>query len=674
MAGRYLRITAKWYILVNPGESASVIKHIMNKNRFNRKCVTLIPVFFCVFAFAQTRIIDSLKKEIVSQKNEHKKEQAVFLLCDQYRSLHPDTLFTYLKMAEALAEKSKDKYDRIRPAFYKAVYLINKVQLDSAGRVIDQALAAFANTDHVNLKNDFLLLRSRLLIKSNKLKESIGNSLQVLQSAEFANDTLWQIKAKIFIGWGYMELNQDQQALNWFLEAVNLDSASGKKYSQPALYGNLTSVYVNLLKYDSAELWAERSVDLSEQKGDLTSLANACFINAGIYIEMHNNARAEKLMEDGLKIRKLIGDPFYIVSDIYQLGNFYAHNHEPEKGINVVTEGISIASRYNLRAKLYILYTALAENYQSAGNYKMYSEVLNKIISLKDSIYTRNSADALSEIQTKYEVQQRQNIIIRQKLDLTKKNNLIFGTLILLGATVIIFYVVFRARKKNQQIKMREIVIDQKKKTMDAVMQAEENERKRIAGELHDSVAQKMVVAKLNLEAFEGYLPELNKEQKQVFNNIFSLVDESCTEVRNLSHSMMPQAFFQSGLTDALTIFIDKIENKNLHILFSVDGDLENLDKNMELMIYRIIQECLQNIIKHANADKVDISVIAENGEIDVTVEDNGVGFDTSLVENAGGMGLKNIKSRIEFLNGELDINSQPGEGCVVAFYIPVKQ
>jgi two-component system NarL family sensor kinase len=647
----------------------------MKKNCLYKKCISLFPVFFCVFAFAQTKIIDSLKKEISVLKNDNIKTGAVFLLCEQYRSLHPDTLYSYFKMAEALAAKSNDPNIRIRPAFYKAVYLINKVQLDSAEKVINQSLDALAHTsDNTDLKNNFILLKSRLLIKNNKQKESIENSLLVLQSSELTKDTLWQLKAKTFIGWGYMELSQDQQALNWFLEAVSLDKASNGKYAQPALYGNITSVYVNLLKNDSAELWAEKSVNLSMAKGDLTGLANAYFINAGIYIEMHNNARAEKLMEEGIKIRKLIGDPFYIVSDIYQLSNFYAHNHEPEKGISIAKEGIPIAEKYNLHAKLYILYTALGENYQSAGDYKMYSETLNKIITLKDSTYTKNSAEALSDIQTKYEVQKKENIIISQQLDLTKKNYLVYGTFILLATSVLISYVVFRARKKNQLVKIREIGIEQKKRTMDAVMQAEENERKRIAAELHDSVAQKMVVAKLNLEAFEGYLPKLSNEEQKVFDNIFSLVDESCTEVRNLSHSMMPHAFFQSGLADAVKNFIDKIQNKNLRILFNTDGDLENLDKNTELMIYRIIQECLQNIIKHAHADRVDISVIAENGEIDATIEDNGIGFDTSLLENNSGMGMKNIRSRVEFLNGQLDINSHPGGGCVVAFYIPVKK
>jgi len=204
-------------------------------------------------------------------------------------------------------------------------------------------------------------------------------------------------------------------------------------------------------------------------------------------------------------------------------------------------------------------------------------------------------------------------------------------------------------------------------------MRAEEDERKRIAADLHDSVAQKMVVAKLNLEAFETYFPAFNKEQQHVFNSIASLVDESCTEVRDLSHSMMPQAFFKSGLTDSIKSFLDKIDNKKLLIKFNAEGSLEHVDDSTGVMIYRIIQECIQNVLKHAKATTLDISIIAENEALDIIIEDNGIGFNTGISAEGAGTGIKNIQSRIAFLNGKSEISSSPGAGTVIAFYIPLK-
>ena len=137
---------------------------------------------------------------------------------------------------------------------------------------------------------------------------------------------------------------------------------------------------------------------------------------------------------------------------MYSLSEFYANNHESAKGIALASEGIALAEKNNLRAKLPILYEALGDNYKSAGNMQKYSDVLSKIINLKDSLYVKNKAEALSEMETKYEVQKKENIIITQKLDLTKKNNLIYGTLILLAITVLISYVIFQTRKKKPAI------------------------------------------------------------------------------------------------------------------------------------------------------------------------------------------------------------------------------
>ena len=220
-------------------------------------------------------------------------------------------------------------------------------------------------------------------------------------------------------------------------------------------------------------------------------------------------------------------------------------------------------------------------------------------------------------------------------------------------------------------LKLQALEIEQKKKTTQAVMHAEEEERKRIAGDLHDSVAQKMVVAKLNLEAFSNELNNMNPQQQKIYNNISSLLDESTTEVRHLSHSMMPKAFARSGFTQAVKEFLDKIEKPGFKISFSADGDFSIIKENTALMIYRIIQECVQNVLKHAKASQLHVSMIAAENEMDVTVEDNGVGFNTSNISISETTGLKSIQSRIEYLGGKLDISSKPGNGTVMAFYIP---
>ncbi|MEO7983408.1 MAG: sensor histidine kinase, partial [Bacteroidota bacterium] len=301
-----------------------------------------------------------------------------------------------------------------------------------------------------------------------------------------------------------------------------------------------------------------------------------------------------------------------------------------------------------------------------------YGATLKKLIGVKDSIYKINSATALAEMQTKYEVQKKENTIIQQNYNLTRKNYFIYGIAIILAATLLSGYAFLRNRKKTQQLKIQHLEAEQKQKTIHAVMQAEEEERKRIAGDLHDSVAQKMVVAKMNLESLGNKINEMSGPEQKIYQNIATLLEESTTEVRNLSHSMMPQAFSHSGLTDAVKDFLDKVPVRDLQIHFDAEGDFTGMKENTSLMIYRVIQEAVQNVLKHAKATTLDIAMITENNECDITIEDNGIGFNSTAPGLKQSAGLKNIQSRIDYLNGKLEINSHPGKGTVLAFFIPL--
>lgn len=643
----------------------------MQKRLTGLRWFVFLLLIFPFAAIAQTRSADSLKFQIHTLADPQKKLAAIFLFCDQYNSIQPDTILAYYHLGQIVALNLQDNSAIIRLQFYENIALIKKGQLDKAYKNVDSILGSLSHDNDKSLYHKFLSLKSSVLIKSNKQKEAIENSFMLLQSAEKSNDTVSQLKARINIGWAYMELDQSGQALKWFNTAASLDAASSRRYSFASLYSNMAAVYDDLHNADSAEFYIKQAIQMALKNHDLTFLANAYNIYADINIHAKNNVKAEAFLKEGLKIRRQISDPFFIVSDIYQLGVFYANNHQPAQGIAIVEEGISIAERFNLSAKLPILYQALAENYKQSGDMTKYSEVLSKIISLKDSIYEHNTAEALSDIQTKYEIQKKENTIIQQKLGLARKNSLIYIFLGLLVITMIASFFVIQNRRKNQLLKLQEMAIDQKKKTTEAVMHAEENERKRIAEDLHDSVAQKMVVAKLNLEAFGGYFPSFSEKQQSVFDNISTLVSESVTEVRSLSHTMMPQVLVRSGLTEAIKNFISKIENKNLQIRFDIEESFNNIEKNKEIMIYRIVQECVQNVLKHANATKLDITLLSENNHIDITIEDNGAGFAKGQSSGSEGMGMKIMQSRVDFLNGKMEISSEPGMGSIIAFSIP---
>jgi signal transduction histidine kinase len=632
-------------------------------------CFLLVLLLYAPACFSQTKQIDSLRTNILLATNDHQKLEAVFALCDEANSLHPDTLYKYCALANVIATRNNLSDDAIQSCLYKAMFFSRKGQFDLAENVIDSCLPLLQRSGNIKLKNRFLILKSNMLIRSDRQKESMSNSLQLLHTAEEAKDIQTQVRAKILIGWAYMELGQDRDALNWFFDAEKQQKELPQNQWQPFLYSDIAAVYNELKKNDSAEFYIKIALQEAIERNDLSYLANSYFIYGGICGDLGETAKAIGLLEKGLEVRELIGDPFYIVSDMYQMGLFYTDNHETDKSIAVLQEGISMAYQNGLLEKLPILYSALAKNYKITGNYLQYSQTLDTLIRLKDSLYKKNSADALAEMQTKYEVQKKENTIIQQHYDIAQKNLLIYAIGGLLAITILSGFFFLQNRKKNQRLKMQAIQIEQKKKLTNAVMKAEEDERKRVAEDLHDSVAQKMVVAKLNLEAL-GNGSEFTDQGKIIYDNIHTLLNESTAEVRSLSHSMMPHAFEHSGLANSVKDFLDKIHKSNLKINFNAEGDFAVIKENKALVIYRIMQECIQNTLKHSAATRLDISMIYANNEADIIIEDNGRGFNADEINY--GTGLKNIQSRVEFLNGSTDINSVPGKGTVVAISIPL--
>lgn len=180
-----------------------------------------------------------------------------------------------------------------------------------------------------------------------------------------------------------------------------------------------------------------------------------------------------------------------------------------------------------------------------------------------------------------------------------------------------------------------------------------------------------MSAAKMNLSSISHEIPFANEEQKTAFEKAMALVDEGCKEVRIVSHNIMPNALLKSGLTTAVRDFLNKIDSRVLKVNMYTEGLNERLSNNAELVLYRVIQECVNNVIKHANANTLDITIIKDENELSVTIEDNGDGFNINDAKKKDGIGLQNLVTRIKYLKGTIDWDTSPGKGTVVVINIP---
>lgn len=204
-----------------------------------------------------------------------------------------------------------------------------------------------------------------------------------------------------------------------------------------------------------------------------------------------------------------------------------------------------------------------------------------------------------------------------------------------------------------------------------AIRETEENERRRIARDLHDGVSQTMSAAKLGLMAIKSEITFSDEQQKLKFGKVINMVDDSFKEIRVISHNMMPAALSEAGIAVVVKQLVGNIDQNMIRTTFYSKGLDKPFDSNLEIILYRVIQECINNVIKHAEATQLDISMIRDEDGISVTIEDNGKGFDARKI-TATGIGLKNIQSRIAFLHGKVEFDSSPGKGTLVSVFVPV--
>jgi len=413
------------------------------------------------------------------------------------------------------------------------------------------------------------------------------------------------------------------------------------------------------------------SLKLAEAAGDSLSVSYSLSNIAGVYLIEKKYGLAEQHLRRALAIRQTLKDAFAIALTYSDLGAAMNAKGDYAKASFYLLQSNKVAEEMHYPELQSTNYNELASVAQKQGNYQKAFEYFLKRSSLRDSLYALEKTKQIEELNAKYETAKKEQEIQEQHNHIRLQNYLFIGVAGLILLSALLVYSQYRRYKLRKETQLQTEIIRQKEMAVKAVMEAEENERQRIARDLHDGVGQMMSAAKMNLSAFESGIKFNDNEQKQAYDKIIQLVDESCKEVRTVSHIMMPNALLKNNLAAAIRDFVDKLGNKTLQVHVYTEGLDERIDANVETVLYRVVQECVNNVIKHSGATMMDISLIRDKDGISGTIEDNGKGFDTAAKEKYEGIGLKNIITRIEYLKGTVDFDSAPGRGMVVALHVP---
>lgn len=639
----------------------------------NKKIFSICFLFPLLNVSAQNNT-DSLKRIIASENDPVKKADLLIQLSSAYRYRSPDSSFFYSKQAVSWISTLKDSGRLANAEIYQAYYYYNVGKPDS-GLAIAQKNIEWLQKNSTLMPQlaNYYSFSGLCYMKLDHKREALNRFYKALDYAERAGDHLTMLKAYVNIGWAMMELNQFEPAINNF--RIALDLTREKKLPETfsgIIYSNMASSFGSLNLVDSAYKYSQSAIVKSQASGDITTEANSLFILGTTQIRKGQLNEALQSYLKAQPLREKTGDPFFIVSDQAEISNLYAKLGRTKEGIETGEKALKLAEQNNISAKLPMIYAALANNYETANDFEKATTYYKKINDLKDSMYADANPEALAEMRTRYETEKQERLIEQQQNRLKMQNYLFIGIAGLAILSLLLLYSFYRRNKLRQEAAMKTELMKQQEIAVKAVIEAEENERQRIAKDLHDGVGQMMSAAKMNLSAFESGITFNDKEQQQSFEKIIQLVDESCKEVRTVSHIMMPNALLKNNLASAIRDFVDKLPKKELDVHVYTEGLDERMDSNTETVLYRVVQECVNNAIKHAGATTLDISLIRDKDGISGTIEDNGKGFNSAEKENFDGIGLKNITTRIEYLKGTVDFDSSPGRGTLVAFHVPV--
>lgn len=424
-------------------------------------------------------------------------------------------------------------------------------------------------------------------------------------------------------------------------------------------------------QYEEAVRRYSASLRICESTRDSIGISYALSNIAGVYVIQKKYDEAEKNLLRALAIRQSLRDSFAIALNYSDLGVALNAKGDYTKAAAYLLESNKVAARLHYPELQSNNYNELASLAEKQGNYRDAYAWFQKRTAIRDSLYALEKSKQIEELTTRYETVKKEQKIEQQHNRIVRQNFLFLGIAGLLLLIGLLAHSQYRRYQLRQETKLKSALLKQQEIAVKAVLEAEENERQRIAKDLHDGVGQMMSAAKMNLSAFESGFGAQTTEQKNSLDRIIRLVDESCKEVRTVSHIMMPNALLTNNLDQAIRAFVDKLDKKTLQVHVSTEGLEERLDSNTETVLYRVIQEAVNNVIRHAEATTLDVSLVRDKDGISGTIEDNGKGFDVTDKNKFSGIGLKNIITRIEYLKGTVDFDSAPGRGTVVAFHVP---
>ncbi len=427
---------------------------------------------------------------------------------------------------------------------------------------------------------------------------------------------------------------------------------------------------VEVKKFDVAERYLDSARNYFSETFPF-SLNYAYYALSGVtnqQLEKYDKAIA--YYDSGYQYSSQNNYPWGMVEPKIQIAHIYNIQKKWEEADTVAREAVKLAEAGDYKLFMKEGYALISGINESLGNYKVANEYCWKYTDLKDTIDANERKTYALELEKKYETEKKDQQLRLQRAELKQQstyNYVLLGCGLALLLIAALFYRNYRNKQKLQQQRITELETQQQLTATEAVLKGEEKERTRLAKDLHDGLGGMLSGIKFSLNTVKENLV-MTPDNAQAFDRSIDMLDSSIKEMRRVAHNMMPEGLVKFGLDSALNDFCADINQSGaLNIRYQSIGLAGSVINDLtSIGIYRIVQELVNNVIKHAAAKNVLVQVSKSNDAIFITVEDDGKGFDKKILEQTKGIGWTNIENRVEFLKGKLDVQSAPGQGTAV--------
>ena len=470
---------------------------------------------------------------------------------------------------------------------------------------------------------------------------------------------------------GVLEIvGDDEKSLLYLRKAEHIAREIKHNHLLALILINKGNIFNNLRLQDSSIRNLQEALAIARKKQFLQWQHLALSNLGSTYYYSDRPAQALTYLEEAVKLKGDV-DPNYQNTNISLLGKVYFSLGQYQRAEEYVRLSLKTAEQLNIARGMLEGHNTLSRLYAHQGNFKEAYQHQAAYLQLKDSIEGKETKQNINQLEVKYrtaqkdkELVQKELQISKQKTQLKQRNLWIMGIsagALLLAAIAALLYSLYRSnwhQKRFQEQKFHSLEQEQEIGQLRAMMKGEEKERIRIAQDLHDGIGGMLASIKMNLNAMGDEKPELNLLPG--FAKVSGMLADTTQEVRKTAHNLMPDALTRQSLREALLWYCENNSNSLLQVDLRYDVP-ESGSKAGELFLYRIVQELVQNIVKHAQASYAVVQLMLHNNCLSITVEDNGNGFDSDMPVK--GSGLNNLRKRVEMLQGYISISSRIGSG-----------